>query len=109
MQIYGWRKPLTVIHHLSIFGDRWSCASGDIKYIICHVTSPNHVTEGLSNYDWELFIVYHHPAKFSGHRLCSSGDVMISDCHVKVCYHPTKFGDHMHCGIGDIIVCHMIL
>ena len=73
------------------------------------MTSPNHVTKGLSNYDWELFIVYHHPAKFSRHRLCSSGDVMISDCHVKVCYHPTKFGDHMHCGIGDIIVCHMIL
>ena len=38
--------------HLAIvFGGHWSSASEDIniKYLICHVTSQNHVTERLND------------------------------------------------------------
>ena len=35
--IYGWRLP-AVIHHLAMFG-------GDIKYLICHLISQNHLIE----------------------------------------------------------------
>ena len=28
-------------HHLPMFGEHWSSASGDIKYLIFHVTSQN--------------------------------------------------------------------
>ena len=37
-------------HHLAMFGGHWSSASGDIKYLICHVTSQNHVIERSSNF-----------------------------------------------------------
>ena len=30
-----------------MFGSHWSSASGDIKYLICHVNLQNHVIEGL--------------------------------------------------------------
>ena len=39
-----------LIHHLVIFGGHWSNASGDIKYLICHVTSQNFVIEGSFNF-----------------------------------------------------------
>ena len=35
-------------HHL--FGGHWSSASGDIKYLTCHVSLQNHVIEGSSNF-----------------------------------------------------------
>ena len=31
-------------------GGYWSCSIGDIKYLICHVTSQNHVIEGSFNF-----------------------------------------------------------
>ena len=48
MWIYGW-KPLTVSHQLVMFGDHWSGATGDRKYLICHVNSQNKVIEGSCN------------------------------------------------------------
>ena len=38
-------------------GGNWAGASGDIKYLICHMTSQNHVIEGSinfisGNYSW---------------------------------------------------------
>ena len=35
-----------VSHHLAMFGDHWSSASGNIKYLIFHLTSKNHLIEG---------------------------------------------------------------
>ena len=35
-----------VSHHLIMFGGHWSNASGNMKYLICHMTSQNHVIEG---------------------------------------------------------------
>ena len=34
----------------SMFGGHLSSTSGDIKYLICHVTSQNHVFEGSCNF-----------------------------------------------------------
>ena len=39
-----------VNHHFAIFGGHWSSANGDVKYLICHVTSQNHVIGGSSNF-----------------------------------------------------------
>ena len=33
-----------------MFGSHWSNASGDKKYLICHVTSQNYVIEGSCNF-----------------------------------------------------------
>ena len=47
MWIYG----LTVfmeIHHLAMFGGHWSSASGDIKYLRCHVSLQKYLIEGSS-------------------------------------------------------------
>ena len=111
-----------VSHHLAMFGGQWYNVSGDVKYLMCHVNSQNHVIEGL--YEWDIFMVYH--PKFSGHRYCSSGDIMFLVCHLikqdhiikrsvdykkyKLSHHPANFGGYRHCTSRDIIVlvCHMI-
>ena len=33
-------------HYLHMFGGHWSNASEEMKYLICHMTSENHVIEG---------------------------------------------------------------
>ena len=50
--MFWWKIP-TVSHHFDmfdIFGGHWSChwsnASGDIKYLVRHMTSQNYVIEG---------------------------------------------------------------
>ena len=35
-----------VNRHLVMFGSHWSNASRNMKYLICHVTSQNHLIEG---------------------------------------------------------------
>ena len=40
-------KPITVSHHLAIFGVHWSSASGDIIVLVCHVTSHGYVRVGV--------------------------------------------------------------
>ena len=32
--------------HLAMFGSHWSHACRNMKYLICHVTSQNHLIEG---------------------------------------------------------------
>ena len=55
---------------------------GDIMYLICHVTSHDHLIDRA--------------CKFMG------GSTL--------CHHPSKFGYHGHYGSGDIdLVCHRIL
>ena len=103
--------------------------SGDMKYLICYMTSQNHVIEScMKLYEWELLIVCQHPAKFGGHKCCDSRDIFLV-CQVilqdnvikfsltyvkepiKVSYRAAKLGSHRHCSSGDIIVlvCHLIL
>ena len=38
------------LHCVTMFGGDWSGETGVIKYLMCHVRSQNHVTEGLSNF-----------------------------------------------------------
>ena len=49
MRVHGWNL-LTVSHNLAMFGGYWFSASGDMKYLICHVISQNYVIEGSSNF-----------------------------------------------------------
>ena len=35
---------------LAMFGGHWSSATGDIKYLMCHVISQNLVIEGSGNF-----------------------------------------------------------
>ena len=37
-------------NHLATFVGHWSSAKGDMKYLIYHVTSQNHVIEGSTNF-----------------------------------------------------------
>ena len=45
-------------HHLATFGDHWSSASGNIKYLIFHVTSQNHLIEGSCKFLNETSLLY---------------------------------------------------
>ena len=49
MRVDDW-IPLTVIHHLAMFGGYWNSASGSAKYSICHMASQNHMIEGSRNF-----------------------------------------------------------
>ena len=51
-------------HHLAINGGDWSSASGDIKYLICHVSLQNHVINVSSNFMSGNFMVCYQLAKF---------------------------------------------
>ena len=43
---------------LAVFGGFWPTAIGDVEYLICHLTSRNHVIQGSSNFMSESFSWY---------------------------------------------------
>ena len=47
--LYGW-KALMVSYHLSIFVGHCSSASGDIMYLLCHMTSQDCMIERSCNF-----------------------------------------------------------
>ena len=49
INIYWW-KPFIVSNHFVVFGGYSSGAIGYVKYLICCVTSRNHVIGGSSNF-----------------------------------------------------------
>ena len=49
MCIYGW-KPLMMSHNIAIIDGNMFSSSGDMKFLISHVTSQNHVIEGSSKF-----------------------------------------------------------
>ena len=49
MSIYMW-KLVTVSHQLAMFSGHWSSKSGQVKYLIYHVTSKNNVIEESTNF-----------------------------------------------------------
>ena len=83
-----------VSHHLGMFGGFLSSAKGDMKYLMCHMTSENNAIEKSKLYEWELFMICHHLAKFGGGRYCSNRDIMFLVCHVVK-------EDHVIKGSGD--------
>ena len=40
-------EALTVSQHLAMFAGHCSSASGDLKSLICHATSQDHLIEGI--------------------------------------------------------------
>ena len=60
-------------------------------YLICHMTSQDHLIEGsCSVYEWKPLVVYHHRDKFGDHRNCDSADLMFLICHVTSRNHAFK-------------------
>ena len=51
-------------------------------FLVCHVTSREHMFKGLREFMDVTTKVSYHPAKFDGHRHCSSGDIMALVCSV---------------------------
>ena len=47
-----------VSHHLAMFGNHGSSASGNIKYLIFHVNSQNHLIEGSCKFMNETSLLY---------------------------------------------------
>ena len=74
MWIYCW-KPLTENHYLPMTGGHWSSVSGDIKLLICHVTSQNHVIEGSSNLSENSSWYVTTLLTLVSHRYCSCRNV----------------------------------
>ena len=46
MQLYGWDLQV-VSHHPNKFGDHRHCGNGDLMFLICHMTSRDHMLKGL--------------------------------------------------------------
>ena len=96
-------------HHLAIFGSHWSSASGDIKYLTCHMTIQNHVIKGpvnfMSNYIKWLHWVTTSSKCITLLNLMTIGIVvvMLLFCHVIEQCHIVK-------GIAGImlLICHVI-
>ena len=71
-------------------GGNWSRASGDVKYLICHVISPNYSIEGSCNFicgNSTLYVATMPGHRYGGHRYYDSRVI-------------AKFGGHRHCGSG---------
>ena len=49
MKIYSW-KLLGVCHHPDKYCDHKQCDNGDIKFLICHVTSREHMFKRLREF-----------------------------------------------------------
>ena len=47
-----------VSDHLAMFGDHWFSASGNIKYLIFHLTSQNDLIEGSCKFMNETSLLY---------------------------------------------------
>ena len=83
-QIYGW-KFLAVCHHPEKFCDRRYRDNGNKMFLICHVTSRNHMFKGLMyvNLGVEAPIrVSYHFAMFGGSWSTASGNVKYYICHM---------------------------
>ena len=94
-----------------MFGGHWSSASGDIKYLTCHVTLQNHVIEGSSNfYKWPslvaigIVIVEINVFSLSRDQARLHNWMVLKEEPLKENNHPNKFSDHRYCGIEDTVL-----
>ena len=72
MRIYGW-ELLAVCHHPKS-RDHKHCDSGGM-FLICHVSSREHILKGLCEFGWKPFRVSHQLAMFGDHWYSASGDI----------------------------------
>ena len=64
-------------------GDDRHCDSGDLMFLICHVTSPDHVLKDLGDYVWKpLTISHHHFTMLEGHLSSARGNIRYWFCNV---------------------------
>ena len=74
-------------------GGHWSSASGDVKFLMCHMISQDHVIEGscVVTGGREPLMVSGNLAKFDGHKYCDSTDmIFLKICCVILKDHVTK-------------------
>ena len=79
--VYWW-KTLLISHHVGMYGGHWSIACGDIKYLVCRLTSQNHMIEGHVTSWVRTPHGMSHLAKFGCYMYRISRDIMFSVCHV---------------------------
>ena len=65
MQIYGWQL-LVLCHHPDKLCDHKHCEGGDKKFLICHVTSRQHMFKGSYEFMGGSTLS-HDLAMFGGH------------------------------------------
>ena len=57
-----------------------SSANGDTLYLICHVSSQDHVTKESNDFVWELLAVHHYHDRFGDQKHYDMGDLILLIC-----------------------------
>ena len=82
MKIYS-GEVLVVCRHPDKYCDHKQCDNEDIKFLICHVTSREHLFKRLREFMREPLRVSHHLAMFSSHRFGVSRKIDYLICSMK--------------------------
>ena len=82
MRIYRW-ELLAICHQPDETCDHKHCYSADIMFLICHVTSREHMLQGLCEFiGWKHLTVSHHLAMFGSNSSITTGDIKYLICHL---------------------------
>ena len=65
-----------ISHHLVMFGGDWSSLSEVVKYLVCHVTSRDHVIQGSCDFKGGAYCVSS-PYQVGGYKHYGCRDIMI--------------------------------
>ena len=77
------RWELLILSHYPVkFGVCRPSESGDIMFLISHVTTWQRGWCVMWFCRWDPIILNHHPAKFGVHRPCKGGDITFFICHL---------------------------
>ena len=80
-----------VYYHSTKFGGHRHCSSEDIKVLVCHVISQDHLIKGhLTLWERATLKLSYHPAKFGGHSLSGNRVTVVFICHVTLQDHVFK-------------------
>ena len=69
-----------VFQHADKFSDNKYCESGDIRFLICHLTSHDHTFKGLREFN--LLTTIQHLFMFGSHWSGASGILKFLMCHL---------------------------
>ena len=67
------KLPALLSHHPTKFGGHKSCASKDILFLVCHVTSRDYLVREV--HGMISLVISDFSAKFGDHRLFGRGDI----------------------------------
>ena len=115
------RWDLLILSHYSAkFGVSRPSESGDITFLICHVTTWSMCVTWLCR--WDPIILSHYPAKFGVNRPCENGDIIFLFVTwpryrsvtwlcgwglLILSHHPAKIGVHRPSGTGSNGICNI--